>query len=159
EASTKTIAGRGGNQQRLAEPARPSRTPRIPRTAVAPSGTSAYDAAVSLTIPSALAASTENPTLPLGMTNQRFDEQFAAIIDLAAKLCAQTEAGSLLVMVEGHTNWEQLRERTGDLQIVVAADTADELAGAEEAGLATIVLNMADSPVIERLTQALLAGV
>jgi DNA integrity scanning protein DisA with diadenylate cyclase activity len=93
------------------------------------------------------------------MTNQQFGGQFAAIIDLAAKLCAQTEAGSLLVMVEGPTDWEELRERTGNLQVVVAADTADELAGAEEAGLATIVLNMADSPVIERLTQALLTGV
>jgi diadenylate cyclase len=159
EASTKPIAPRSANQQRSAPSPRKPRAARIPRTAVALSGTSAYDAAVTLPIPSALAASTDSRTLPLGMTNQRFDGQFAAIIDLAAKLCAQTEAGSLLVMVEGPTNWEQLRERTGELQIVVAADTSDELTGADEAGLATIVLNMADSPVIERLTQALLTGV
>jgi diadenylate cyclase len=94
-----------------------------------------------------------------GMKPQRFDEQFAGIIDLAVQLCAQTEAGSLLVMLEGPTDWERLRERAGELRVVVAADTADELAGADEAKLATIILNMADAPVIERLTQALLTGV
>src|SRR5205085_4252957 len=78
---------------------------------------------------------------------------------LAADLCAKTDAGSLLVMLEGPTDWEQLKERAGDLQVVIAADTAQELDGAGEAGLATIILNMADSPVIERLTQALLTGV
>jgi diadenylate cyclase len=93
------------------------------------------------------------------MKPQRFDTQFAAILDLSAKLCAKTDAGSLLVMLEGPTEWDKLRARAGALQVVVAANTAEELAGAEEVGLATIVLNMADSPVIERLTQALLTGV
>lgn len=89
----------------------------------------------------------------------RFDPQLAAIIELAARLCRDTEAGSLLVMLEGPTEWERLKQSVGKLKIVVAADTAEELAGADEAGLATIILNMADSPVIEKLTQALLTGV
>jgi DNA integrity scanning protein DisA with diadenylate cyclase activity len=90
---------------------------------------------------------------------QRFDSQFAVLIDLAARLGRATEAGSLLVMLERPTDWQALRETAGDLQLVAAADTAAELEGAEEAGLATIILNMADSPVIEKLTQALLTGV
>ena len=49
---------------------------------------------------------------------------------LAANLCAQTDASSLLVMLEGPTDWEQLREHAQDLQIVIAADTVEELAGA-----------------------------
>jgi diadenylate cyclase len=93
------------------------------------------------------------------MRIQRFDKQFSALIDLAANLCQATGAGSLLVMLEGPTEWTQLRASLSDLKVAVAADTAEELAGAEEAGLATIVLNMADSPVIEKLTQALLTGV
>jgi DNA integrity scanning protein DisA with diadenylate cyclase activity len=93
------------------------------------------------------------------MRIQRFDTRFAALIDLAAHLCQETEASSLLVMLEGPTAWDQLRDGVGDLKVVVAADTAEELAGADEAGLATIILNMADSPVIEKLTQALLTGV
>jgi DNA integrity scanning protein DisA with diadenylate cyclase activity len=93
------------------------------------------------------------------MKPQRFDSQFAAIVDLAARLGAETDASSLLVMLEGPTDWQKLQERAGELRVVVAADLAEELAGAEEAGIPTIVLNMADSPVIERLTQALLTGV
>lgn len=93
------------------------------------------------------------------MKPQRFEGQFASIIDLAGKLCAETDAHSLLVMLEGPTDWALLQERAGELRVVVAADHAEELAGAEEAGIPTIVLNMADAPVIERLTQALLTGV
>lgn len=93
------------------------------------------------------------------MRIQRFDKQFSALIELAANLCQATGAGSLLVMLEGPTDWGQLRASLSDLKVAVAADTTEELAGAEEAGLATIVLNMADSPVIEKLTQALLTGV
>ena len=47
-----------------------------------------------------------------------------------AALCADADAHSLLVMLEGPTDWEQLQARTGDLRVVVAADTAEELAGA-----------------------------
>ena len=93
------------------------------------------------------------------MKPQRFEGQFASIVDLAARLCAETDAHSLLVMLEGPTDWEQLQAAAGELRVVVAADHAEELAGADDAGLSTIVLNMADSPVIERLTQALLTGV
>jgi DNA integrity scanning protein DisA with diadenylate cyclase activity len=102
---------------------------------------------------------TQERKLIAGMRPQRFDGQFASIVDLAARLGAETDAHSLLVMLEGPTDWEKLQERAGDLKVVVAADQAEELAGAEEAGIPTIVLNMADSPVIERLTQALLTGV
>jgi DNA integrity scanning protein DisA with diadenylate cyclase activity len=93
------------------------------------------------------------------MKIQRFDTQFSALIDLAARLCKQTESGSLLVMLEGPTDWDLLKKRAEGAQVVVAADTPEELAGADAAGIATIVLNMADAPVIEKLTQALLTGV
>jgi hypothetical protein len=149
EVSTKPI---------VAEPAK-QRSGQISRAAVAPSPTTEYDAADKFSRDYSF-TNVHQPLKPRsGMKPQRFDAQFAAILDLAAQLCAQTDAGSLLVMLEGPTDWEQLRERAGELQVVVAADTAEELAGAAEANLATIVLNMADSPVIERLTQALLTGV
>ncbi|HEY2416113.1 MAG TPA: diadenylate cyclase [Pirellulaceae bacterium] len=127
--------------------------------AVAPSAVNEYDAAEQVAQQLLAEANARNFPPTFAMKPQRFDAQFAAIVDLAAKLCAQTEASSLLVMLEGPTDWEQLRQHAGELQIVIAADTAEELAGAEEAGLSTIVLNMADAPVIERLTQALLTGV
>src|SRR3954467_10809464 len=129
-------------QEPIAVAPRKQRTARIPPIEVALSALAAYDAADA----SPLASAGPLDTLPLpvsGMKPQRFDAQFAAILDLAAKLCAKTDAGSLLVMLEGPTDWDKLRDKAGGLQVVVSADTAEELAGADEAGLSTIVLNMA----------------
>jgi len=161
-------------QEPIAASATRQRAPRIERIEVALARPPEYDAAddsASAWVPGDIRRVTQNsrgslrdPQPPVSQSStsmkpQRFDAQFAAILDLSAKLCAKTDAGSLLVMLEGPTEWDKLRTRAGELQVVVAANTAEELAGAEEAGLATIVLNMADSPVIERLTQALLTGV
>ena len=99
------------------------------------------------------------PTLPFGMKLHRFDSQFSAIVELAAQFSRATEAGAMLLMLEGQADWAELLKRAAGMRLVVAADTDEELAGAAEAGLDTIVLKMQDSPVIEKLTQALLTGV
>jgi DNA integrity scanning protein DisA with diadenylate cyclase activity len=113
--------------------------------------------------PSSAAASLATPMLapsvPFGMKLHRFDDQFSAVVELAAQLCRATDAGAMLLMLEGTADWAELLKRAAGLRLVVAADTEDELAGAAEAGLDTIVLKMQDSPVIEKLTQALLTGV
>jgi DNA integrity scanning protein DisA with diadenylate cyclase activity len=93
------------------------------------------------------------------MKHHRSDPQFTAVIDLAVQLCRRTEAGAILLMLEGLTDWKELNQRADGLRLVLAADTDEELAGAAEEGLDTIVLKMQDSPVIEKLTQALLTGV
>lgn len=93
------------------------------------------------------------------MKPQPYDGDLSGYVDLALELCRATESGALLVMLSGPTDWEQLKEAANSIRIVVAADTQEELAGATEAGLATIVVGMEDAPVIEKLTQALLNGV
>jgi DNA integrity scanning protein DisA with diadenylate cyclase activity len=52
-----------------------------------------------------------------------------------------------------------LRSLSGDDKVVVAADTTEQLEGAREAGLASVRIDMPDSPVYERLTQAVLEAV
>ncbi len=93
------------------------------------------------------------------MKHHRFDAEFARYIDLASILCKSTDAGAIILMLSGPTDWEQLVEHGAGQKIIVVADTQAELEGAAEAGLATIIQGMADSPVIEKLTQALLNGV
>jgi diadenylate cyclase len=142
----------------IAEALPKQQTGRIRRVAVAGAPAEAYDAAVVSRPPPDLSPGlTAVPAA--GMKTQRFDKQFSALIDLAARLCRETQSSSLLVMLEGLTDWNLLKKRADGAQVVAAADTPEELAGAEEAGIPTIVLNMADSPVIEKLTQALLTGV
>jgi DNA integrity scanning protein DisA with diadenylate cyclase activity len=93
------------------------------------------------------------------MKSHRFTESFAAYVTLGSLLAKANDVDSLLLMLSGPTDWEKLKLHVSDVKIVIAADTPEELAGATDAGLATIVLKMPDSPVIERLTQAILTGV
>ncbi len=89
----------------------------------------------------------------------KFDDQLASFLDLAANLCREQEATAVLVLLPGPTDWHELKEKLAGLKIVVTADQATEVAGATEAGLEVILLNMPEAPIFERLTQALLAGV
>ena len=69
-------------------------------------------------------------------------QQFPTIFDLAVQMCAVVEADAILLMLEGTVDWAALKERLGTAKLIVAADLAEEVAGADEAGLATLVLGM-----------------
>ncbi len=89
----------------------------------------------------------------------KLTEQFQKVIDLAAQLVDTVEADALLLLLERPADWDALRRITPDIKVLLAADVPEELDGAAEAGFSTIVLNMPDSPVYEKLTQALLESV
>ena len=93
------------------------------------------------------------------MSSAKFNEQFANLVRLAIELTKSAEADALLVMVEGPIDWEQLKKSTGHQKIILAGDSAEELEGAKEADFETVVLNMPDAPISEKLTQALLESV
>ncbi|MCA9153591.1 MAG: DNA integrity scanning protein DisA nucleotide-binding domain protein [Planctomycetales bacterium] len=93
------------------------------------------------------------------MQPQKFTKQFATIYDFAVKLSDAADADALLVLLDGPTDWDRLKKGAGDEKIIVAADVEEELAGAHEEGLATIILKMPEAPVFEKLTQALLESV
>jgi DNA integrity scanning protein DisA with diadenylate cyclase activity len=86
----------------------------------------------------------------------KISEQFQRVIDLAARLAEAVEADALLLLLERPLDWEQLKTVVPDVKLLLAADTADEIEGAAEAGFSTVVLNMTEGPVYEKLTQALL---
>ena len=92
---------------------------------------------------------------------QKFTKQFAALAEMASGLAVQCGADAVLVLLEGSTDWEKLREAVSPKieKIIVAADTDKDLNGAKEAGLVPIVLNKEKSPLLERLQHALLEAV
>jgi len=97
---------------------------------------------------------------PVGcMKPQKFSQQFSTVFDLAVRLSEAAESDALLVMLDGPTDWEQLKSRAGAEKILIAASAAEVLEGAKEAGLKTVLLEMHDAPVFEQLTQALLESV
>ena len=93
------------------------------------------------------------------MSSAKFNEQFANLVRLAVDLTKSSEADALLVMVEGPVDWEQLKKSTGGQKVILAGDSAEELESAKAADFETVVLNMPDAPISEKLTQALLESV
>ena len=101
-------------------------------------------------------------TLPYSggsMKSQRFTEEFETLCTLAVQLAKAVKAHSILVLLEGPTDWQRLIAVAEGARLLIAADSAAEVKGAKEAGLNSVLLNMADSPVYERITQALVEGV
>ena len=88
-----------------------------------------------------------------------FQRAISDHLRLAARLARAADADALLLLVEGPFDWDRLKTRSGEKKLVVAADFAAQIEGAAELGMATVVLDMPDSPVYERLTQSVLEAV
>src|SRR5688500_15588099 len=86
-------------------------------------------------------------------------QQFAAFFANALHLYQEAEAEAILLLLENPIDWDDLRPHLEQARIVVAADKPESLVGAEEMGLGTILLDMGEVAVLEKLTQALLNGV
>jgi DNA integrity scanning protein DisA with diadenylate cyclase activity len=93
------------------------------------------------------------------MKSQRLTDQFRTIFEQGAQLAQLIGADALLVLVEGPTDWNQLQELSGDKKLIVVADRPAEVEGAPDSGLSTVLLDMEDAPVFEKLTQSLLESV
>jgi DNA integrity scanning protein DisA with diadenylate cyclase activity len=93
------------------------------------------------------------------MKSLRFTDRFKTLYRSAIRLSEAVEADAVLILLEGSADWSRLKKLGGDEKLLVAADMAEQLEGAREAGLEPVPLNMPDSPVYDRLTQALLEAV
>ena len=69
------------------------------------------------------------------MSQQKISDDFRAMLDVAHRLAEHNDADAVLVMLEGPTDWEQLRLAVGNYKLLVAADDAVDLQGATEAGI------------------------
>ena len=93
------------------------------------------------------------------MKFQRFNQQFAFIYESAVRLAAAVEADTILVLLDGPTDWEELRNRSRGIAVLVVANQPEHIEGASNFGLATLTIDLEDDPVYERLTQSLLEGI
>lgn len=95
------------------------------------------------------------------MASIRFTKQCATVLEAAASLQISTGAQSMLILADGTMDWEKVRQTVPATieEIIVAADSAEDLKGAEAAGLVPLPLNKEKSPLLERLQHALLEAV
>ncbi|MDD4267246.1 MAG: DNA integrity scanning protein DisA nucleotide-binding domain protein [Pirellulales bacterium] len=93
------------------------------------------------------------------MKQLRFTDRFKILFNMAVRLSETVEADGVLILLDGTADWARLRKQGDGAKIIVVANRSVELAGAAEAGLSPVAVNMPDSPVYDRLTQALLEAV
>ncbi len=95
------------------------------------------------------------------MASIRFTKHCATVLEAAASLQISTGAQSMLILADGTMDWEKVRQTVPAAieEIIVAADSAEDLKGAEAAGLVPLPLNKEKSPLLERLQHALLEAV
>ena len=89
----------------------------------------------------------------------RFTDQFKNLFSMAIRLNESAGADAILLLLDGPADWQRLKKMAGDEKILVAGDTDEHLAGAQQSGLNAVRLDMAESPVYERLTQSVLEAV
>lgn len=93
------------------------------------------------------------------MKQQRFTDEFKTVYKSAVQLAKAVQADALLVLVDAPTDWQRLKRMANGEKVVVAADTVEQIDGAKQSELESVILDMVTSPVHEKLTQALLESV
>jgi diadenylate cyclase len=87
-------------------------------------------------------------------------EKVQAFCEIALRLARHEDADALLFLLESPLDWGKLRDLVGKNQkVLLASDQEEHLLGAKDYEFGTVLLNIPDSPVYERLTQALLESV
>ncbi|MCE9545986.1 MAG: diadenylate cyclase [Planctomycetia bacterium] len=86
-------------------------------------------------------------------------DRFRSMITLAVRMARSSNADALMLLVEGPTNFERLKEAVGDVPLLLASESASYLEGAAAFNLRSIKLPQSEGPVQEKLTQALLESV
>lgn len=92
------------------------------------------------------------------MAAVRPSKQSAAIIHMATQLVPAVNADAMLLLLDGPADWKRIAEltRSAGILVIVAANSAQDLVGAAEAGLRPMPLHKEKSPLLERLQHALL---
>lgn len=69
------------------------------------------------------------------------------------------QADAVLILLDAKMDWKALKRRAGTVKVVIAANSSSLLEGAAEVGFPVVNLNMAEQPISEKLTQAVLESV
>jgi DNA integrity scanning protein DisA with diadenylate cyclase activity len=95
----------------------------------------------------------------MGPLAVRFNEEFETIYDLVLKLAKSVGADAVLLLLDDAVDWQTITRRSDGEKVVVAVETAEQVVGAVEAGLPTVLLETTEVPVYDRLSQALLKAI
>lgn len=79
---------------------------------------------------------------------------------LAVRMADSSQADALLVMLDSTSTWQDVQsENQAPCKVILAADHAAQVEGMENSDTHVVLLDMADSPVYDKISQALLESV
>ncbi len=89
------------------------------------------------------------------------EKTFFTLVDASLKLAKATDAEAVLLLLDRSFDWSQLKKKgdSAGMRILVASATTDTVQDALDAEIATIELDLPESSVQDRLTQAVLESV
>jgi DNA integrity scanning protein DisA with diadenylate cyclase activity len=93
------------------------------------------------------------------MTPKKLTDQSRTLMNVAVGLAATMQVEAILLLVDAPTEWDELGKLANGQKVIAAADRVEQVAGADEAGIPVVLLEMPESPVHEKLGQALLEAV
>ena len=86
-------------------------------------------------------------------------DSFFPFVDAALKLCKNSEADALLLVLDSKIDWKKTRKKVKDMPLLIVTSTEELTNMAQEAGCEAIFIDMPEATVQDRLGQALLASV
>lgn len=89
------------------------------------------------------------------MKPQKLSQQFIEFFRLATRLVEIAEADAVLVYVESISEWDKIAELAAGQKTIIAADSEQMLAGLDEFLLHGVVVELGESPILEKLMHAL----
>ncbi len=93
------------------------------------------------------------------MKYQKLSNQFTEFFKLAIRMLEIAEADAVLIFVDGMPEWDKLKAIAENRKVIVAADREEFLQGIEETDLHGVVVELEESPILEKLMHALVEAV
>ncbi len=75
------------------------------------------------------------------------------------RLSKSVGADAVLLLLENHGDWQSLLDAADGERIIVALESPEAIAGAAEAGVTTVFVEMSEMPVYDKISQALLKAI
>jgi len=93
------------------------------------------------------------------MKHQKLSSQFAEFFKLAIRMLEIAEADAVLIFVDGLPEWDKINDLAKDRKVLIAADRKEYLEGIGETGLFGVLVELEESPILEKLMHALVESV
>lgn len=85
--------------------------------------------------------------------------EFLTMLGEVVRLAKSVDAEAVLLLLDDHATLSDIRKGAGDEKVIVASESAQAVADAVAAGLGAVLVEMSETPVYDKISQALLKAI